>query len=286
MNLDRLLDHDYRLSRDAQRPDAHDIHQARVATRRLRFDLKTFGSTLDPVWLRHTTQELRWIGTMLGKVRDVDVLAPRLAGWAQPAMRSEEGTAALREALSAERHQAAQELCTALASDRYIDLLDKVHAAIDATPFLAAAAGQADAGLPERDTRSTAALPTFVHERWRKLKRKVRKGGSQASDADLHQMRIAAKRLRYAAETAVPLIGKPAGRTARAAERVQTVLGEFHDAVAAEQWLREEVDDGTLTPRAAFAAGTLSCQQQVCQQQLRNQWRSEWKKLRRRKNRS
>jgi CHAD domain-containing protein len=99
-------------------------------------------------------------------------------------------------------------------------------------------------------------------------------------------MRIAAKRLRYASETAIPVIGKAARRTAKAAERAQTFLGEFHDAVAAEQWLRAQVDDATLTPEAGFTAGILSCEQQRRQQQFRRRWRAVWKKLRRPKNRS
>jgi CHAD domain-containing protein len=163
-------------------------------------------------------------------------------------------------------------------------LLDKLHAAIEATPFVRGAPVRPDAGVWESDSRSSAALPAFVYERWRKLKRKARKGGSRASDSDLHQIRIAAMCLRHASETAVPVIGKPARRTAKAAERAQTFLGEFHDAVAAERWLRAQVT--TLGPEAGFAAGVLSCEQQRRQQQFRRQWRAEWKKLRRRKNRS
>ena len=75
---ERLLDHDYRLRLRPGDPPEHAVHQARVATRRLRSDLKTFGPFLDPVWLRHTTAELKWLGNRLGQVRDADVLAQRL----------------------------------------------------------------------------------------------------------------------------------------------------------------------------------------------------------------
>ena len=64
--FERLLDFDVSLRRSPQNPSERAIHQARVATRRLRSDLKTFGPVLDPVWLRHTRSELRWIGTVLG----------------------------------------------------------------------------------------------------------------------------------------------------------------------------------------------------------------------------
>src|SRR5262249_27676792 len=153
------------------------------------------------------------------------------------------------------------------------------HAATEATPFLHGVAARRNGGVWEPDSRSSAALPAFVDARWRRLKRKVRKGGSHPSDRDLHQMRIGAKRLRYAAETVTPVIGKRAKRTATAAERIQTSLGDFHDAVVAEQWLQAQVDSGTLTPEAAFAAGMQHREQQLRQQRLRRQWQSDWKRL-------
>ena len=73
-SLDRLLEHDWRLR--LALPDAvpEDVHQARVATRRLRSDLKTFRVLLDPIWVSHVRSDLKWLGSALGEVRDIDVL--------------------------------------------------------------------------------------------------------------------------------------------------------------------------------------------------------------------
>jgi CHAD domain-containing protein len=284
-NLNRLLEHDYRLRADLQRPRAHDVHQARVATRRLRSDLKTFGSVLDPVWLRHTTEEC-WIGTVLGRVRDADVLVGHLHRDDDARAMSGNGLVRLQERLDGERSRAAVEVSAALASNRYLDLLDKLHPGIEATPFLRGAAARSNGAAWEPEGPATAALPALVAARWRKLKRTVEKGGAHPSDEELHQMRIAAKRLRYAAEAAAPVIGQPAQRTARAAERVQTLLGEFHDAVAAERWLGAGLDGNATTAHAAFAAGRLSAEERRRQRQIRRDWRPEWKRLRRRKNHS
>jgi hypothetical protein len=49
-----------------------------------------------------------------------------------------------------------------------------------------------------------------------------------ASEA-LHDMRIAAKRLRYVLEMAEPVLGAPAGRGAKQARRLQDLLGAIHD---------------------------------------------------------
>jgi CHAD domain-containing protein len=47
----------------------------------------------------------------------------------------------------------------------------------------------------------------------------------------LHECRKAAKRLRYAMEPLVPIIGKPAKRSVDDAKDLQSLLGEHHDAV-------------------------------------------------------
>ncbi len=71
-SLDRLLEHDWRLR--LALPDAvpEDVHQA-AATRRLRSDLKTFRALLDPIWVSHVRSDLKWFGSALGEVRDIDV---------------------------------------------------------------------------------------------------------------------------------------------------------------------------------------------------------------------
>ena len=125
-----------------------------------------------------------------------------------------------------------------------------------------------------------------MHDRWRALDRRVRKAGRHPTDRQLHRIRIGAKRLRYAAESAVPVVGKPALRTAAAAEQVQTTLGDLHDAVQAEAWLRREPDKPRVPAVAAFVAGMLCRDQQFEQQRLRRQWESDWKQVRRKKNRS
>ncbi len=76
--LDRLLEHDYRLRFDPSDPPALDVHQARVAARRLRSDLKTFSLLLEPGWVGRMRHDLRWVGDPLGAVRDMDVLVNTL----------------------------------------------------------------------------------------------------------------------------------------------------------------------------------------------------------------
>ncbi|HWD53141.1 MAG TPA: CYTH and CHAD domain-containing protein [Acidimicrobiales bacterium] len=276
--LDRILDHDYRLRLDPTGPQPHDVHQARVATRRLRSDLKTFGSTLDPVWLGHTRAELKWLGERLGQVRDRDVLARRLESRRDTG--SPAGAAELANGLAKQRRQAGRELGEALDSDRYLTLLDRLDAASQLPPFSPSGAGKKKTSPtrdPQADDPARAALPVLVASRWRALRKKVRQAGRRPSDAALHRIRIGAKQLRYAAEAAVPVMGRPAARTAARAERLQTLLGEHHDAVAAEAWLREQARHDTRA--ASFEAGMLAAHQIRRQQKLRRRWRSSWRRL-------
>lgn len=269
-DLAQLLDHDWRLRLAAPDLNEHDVHKSRVATRRLRSNLKTMEVVLDPVWARHVREDLKWIGSALGDVRDVDVLAAHL----------EEGPVELQPLLSEERKEAARQLVSALVNDRYLRLLDRLHAAIQNPPVRFA-------DDVERSAHGGEQLNDLLNDDWRRLRRRVRKAGSAPSDRQLHRIRIGAKQLRYAAEMTAPVIGKSGHRVARAAEELQAVLGEQHDAVAAERWLRTQVGGRSrasgeeISVVSAFVAGQLAAAEQRTQQKLRERWPRSWKALRR-----
>jgi CHAD domain-containing protein len=260
--LARLLERDWRLRAAVGEAAPEDIHQARVATRRLRSDLRTFDVVLDPVWVSQVRIDLKWLGSALGEVRDADVLTGQLAGAPEE----------IRVQLAGERAEAAERLSAILANDRYLRLLNHLQAATNSPPFV-----QGHDDFNQEDTASRV-LPALVGARWRALRRQVRKSGHHPSDERLHRIRIKAKQLRYAAEAATPVMGKAARRTARVAEDLQTLLGEHHDAVTAESWLRERSEDG-VSPAAAFEAGRMAAEQQRLQRKLRHGWRRTWAPL-------
>ena len=268
--LDQLLDRDWRLRLAAPGVAEEDVHKARVATRRLRSNLKTVQAVLDPVWTRHVREDLKELGSVLGDIRDADVLAGQLA----PA------PAELRALLSEDRANAVQRLMELMASERYLNLLDRLHAATRNPPLLAADGADA----PGSGRRQ---LTSLVGSEWSALRHRVRKSGSEPSDRQLHRIRIGAKRLRYAAEMAEPVIGKPGHRVAGAAEDVQALLGEHHDAAAAEEWLRSHVlgrapeSSHRVSVASAYAAGSLAATERQRQQELRRRWPRSWKALRR-----
>ena len=260
--VDRIMRHDpgVRIGDDPE-----DVHQARVGTRRLRSDLRTFSSLLDEEWLASLRDELRWLAGALGQVRDDDVLIERLRR--QAATLPEPDTGALApifRRLAIERDQARAELIEAMESPRYIALLERL---IDAArqPQCRKAA----------DAPAAEVVPGLVAAPWRKLRKAVDALPADPPDADLHQIRILAKRTRYAAEAAAPLVGKKAKAFASAVADLQEVLGDHQDAVVAEAWLRAAVEGADAA--VSLAAGELIAVQMAEAAEGRKRWRKAWK---------
>lgn len=262
----RLVRNDALLLRDEGGPEA--VHQARVATRRLRSDLRTFRGALDVGWTRQLRAELDWLGDVLGAARDADVLLARLTerGSAMPAAGAP-GVDEVCSALAAHRAQAHAALREALRSERHRALIERLTESAR-TPAL----------TDEAARPAGSAAVSIMRASWRALERRVDSLADAPADAELHAVRIRAKRCRYAAEACAPLLGKPARRLARAAASLQDVLGELNDAVVAERWLREWAAHAG-SPPGAFAAGELAVLERAAASRARSRWPKAWRRV-------
>jgi CHAD domain-containing protein len=91
-------------------------------------------------------------------------------------------------------------------------------------------------------------------------------------------VRIRAKRARYAADVAVPVVGKVAERFADALADLQDELGEHHDSIVAEEWLRAAVAaSGGATKAQSLVAGELIAAQRQEAAARREAWPALWK---------
>ena len=260
-----LIRHDPVMRLDA---DPEGVHQARVASRRLRSDLRTFRGQLDPAWALPLREELRWLGEVLGEARDADVLLDRIRGRAEVVPSTEQpGFAQVTEALVQRRKEAHELLIETLRGERYVRLLDRLVEAARGPEVLSGA------DLPVRDI-----VPDLLKGPWEHLRSAVREPGRHPSDEELHTIRIRAKRVRYAADAITPLMGKPARRFAEAAAELQTILGEHNDAVVASSWLRSWAA-GHRSGDASFSSGVLAGLELAAAQDARRRWRKAWKKL-------
>jgi CHAD domain-containing protein len=196
------------------------IHAMRVATRRLRSELRTYRSAFEPGSTDHLRTELKWFSDLLGAARDAQVIAARIGHFeriSRPAGGQEK--AALRSALDAPRYNAlVAELATFAISP----------------PFAPSSKGRR--WLVRRLRREIARTVAAV--------KRAKALDGPARDTALHDVRKAAKRVRYAAETVEPAFGKRARRIARVFEAVQTSLGEYHDATVTKEMLRLEQEWG------------------------------------------
>jgi CHAD domain-containing protein len=261
----RLLDHDLGV-RLGEAPE--DIHQARVATRRLRSDLRTYGDLLDADWADELRASLKDVADALGAVRDADVLLDRLRHRGAR-LREDDLPAVQRlvETLQSERERDRKALLELLAGNAYRALLDRLVEGARA-PQLSALAGEP----------ASTVLPGLARKPWKKLRDAVGAVEPHEPDEELHQVRIRAKRARYAADVAALAVGRPASQFAKAAARLQDELGALQDAVVTEDWLRSAAD-GARRP-VVLVAGQLIAMERAEAERARSSWREAWNGVR------
>lgn len=266
--LRALVAHDpgTRLGRDPE-----ELHQMRVAVRRMRAALNAARPLLDRSWADELRAELGWLGRALGPVRDADVLLERLRGRAAAFDRPGRVAAeALLSALVAQREGARAEMLTALSSQRYTALLDRLATAVSA-PLPAAAS-------------SGPGLLDLVRTEFRRLHKAVAAIGEDPPDEVLHALRIKGKRLRYTAELAATSGGKPVRRLVESTVTLQDVLGEHQDACVAQQQVTTLLDGlgDVVDLDVVFVAGRLVEREEVSRLATRDSWSAAWQRVRRR----
>jgi CHAD domain-containing protein len=243
------------------------VHRARVAVRRLRSDLRTFRPVLDPVWTATLRERVRWLGDALAAARDADVFLERLQRQAArlPDVDRDRKELVLN-LVRGVRSAAYRQLGEVLRRPRYAFVLADLLEAARAPAFNERAAARA------RD-----AATDLLDEAWCNVRRVVRERSRPATDAELHRIRIAAKRLRYAADAFVPVYGARAARFAQRVAVLQAVLGEHRDASNACRLLRRNLGGGD----GAFVAGELAGLERDAACAARRRWRAAWREVKR-----
>ena len=235
--------------------DPEELHDMRVATRRLRAALSLFAGVL-PVRAQVFHDELGWLGRLLGSVRDLDV---QLAGLADmddetAAWRTEvsgddghDPLADLSDLLQSERATARAALLGGLDSMRWERLAKGLAAMAQQGPARRSVATRTPAviGLPE--------LVVARHDRVTKAAKRAKRSGAVA---DFHRLRIRCKRLRYSLEFASEVYEGQTARYVRQLTAVQDELGLMQDAeVATERLAEMATGDTALPPATVFVMG-------------------------------
>ncbi len=177
------------------------------------------------------------------------------------------------DAVLAQRYEAAAAALDAVLRDpRYHALLDQL---VDAARQPRLVAGKAD-------RKAAKVFPRLAGRPWRDLAYGadgLDGAGEltpQAPDGQWHEVRIRAKKARYAVDAAVPVLGEEAKRLAKAIGKVQNLLGEHQDAaVAAQTWLdiaADHPDDHEL----AVTAGRLAERERAAIRAIRAGFPKVW----------
>jgi CHAD domain-containing protein len=238
----------------AVRRDVEDsVHSMRVATRRLRSTLKSYGTVLDRAVTDPIGDELKWLAGELGVDRDREVLSERLTAALDQVPRAlVSGSVAERLAMWAGDRPggASARLIGVLDSRRYLALLDTLDTLI-ADPPLRKAAGKKPGPVLTKAVKKDFGKVTGLVEQALEL--------DPGSDRDIaiHEARKKTKRTRYAAETAHPVLGKPAKDLVKSMKSLQNLLGEHQDSVMARQTLRELSAVAHASGESAFTYGLL-----------------------------
>ena len=222
--------------------DPEELHDMRVATRRLRAALKLYKETL-PKRAERYERDLRFFAGALGDVRDLDVHLERLPGEASG---NGEILNEVFVALEERRTEARRRMLEALDSNRY-------------ERFVASFSGTLRRGRSPSPTGPILeAAPDLVRRRYKKVRKDARTLTGDSPPEDFHDLRKKGKRLRYALEPLQVLYGKPAEGLVELLKAVQDNLGDHQDLIVAAALMRELGVSGALSPRVAFSLGAMA----------------------------
>lgn len=211
------------------------VHRMRVAARRLRSHLASCRPVLDRARTDRLREELRWLGLQLGRARDTEVMRERLLARLDELL--PEGLvvgpvrAAVDSELTARYERAHAHAVRTLGTRRYAALVRDLERLCADPPL-----------RPGSERPARRVLRTVLAKNDRRVGSAVQAAeglDGHARDVAWHEVRKAAKRARYGAEAAEPVLGEDAARHAQDMTALQDQLGELQDCAVTRPLLLE-----------------------------------------------
>ncbi len=201
-------------------PTVEAIHDARVATRRLRSAYRDFRPFVRARGLRDAMKEIRALADLLGSVRDEDVAIAtldQLADGLGPGMRRD-GVLLLAAERRPIRNAATEKLLALLRGEETATLADSMVEAV----------GEIKSSKGDAVTFQTSSRK-IIEKSYQRLVKRGRALFHPHRPQPLHDLRIAAKRLRYAMQLFAVCLGEESKAIAHEFSRMQDALGDLHD---------------------------------------------------------
>ncbi len=242
--------------------DPEELHDHRVAVRRLRALLRAGRPLLDRAWADELRDTLKRVGHTLAEARDLDVLIERIESDRRRLPEPERtGAGDVLAVLRDRRARAQAQLLVDISEPWYVSTLNRLEIAVAAPRF-------SGSGSLRREVRRR-------HRRARKL---IRNLPDHPTDAQLHALRRAVRNSRYAAELAAAGgVGRMRGYAKRA-NALQDILGDHQDAVVATAALAG-IDGEMTRPSGHMACAELAEIQAERRAAARDRIARGWKRL-------
>jgi triphosphatase len=274
--LRRLRQHDPG-SRIGQDPEA--LHDMRVACRRLRAAATALEDGIPKQLHSYLSDELEWLGQLLGSVRDLDVQLLLLEHYRNAAPSDPGGgLAGFLTYMEAQRDLHRMEMLKGLDSDRYFRLLIRLEDFTRRRTRTRPHDGQPSEPIAAVGRKA-------IKKAFRRLLKRGRAVDTAPTDEDLHALRIRAKRLRYLLEFLREVVGKAGRRLVKDLVRFQDLLGSHHDAAVAAEFIRRYVEGpGAQASAEAFLAlGAFMGEQRRLADVARGDFQKAWTRFARRR---
>jgi CHAD domain-containing protein len=211
----------------AQQGDVHAIHQARVATRRLREALPL---VVDGASGRKLERGVRTLTRALGPVRELDVVLHTLDVLQASGDVPRSGLDCLRTLVEEERRRLHAEMVRRIGDCNLEKLRRKaVAGAAKHDAAIARAIARGDRPRRRADPARVAVADRRAAKRAEWLHAAIENAAGIYLPDRLHEVRIAVKKLRYAMEVARDLRASRAVVRIRVLKRAQDLLGRMHD---------------------------------------------------------
>lgn len=229
--LKKRIDQFTRVLHGMEKGDVRALHQARVASRRMRELVPML--QLERSTGRKLGRRLRKVTARLGAVRELDVLLLQIDELHVSGRRGSGGLGRVGVRVSRARDEARKRLSAQLPTSEMTRLARKLDRIAE------------DLAEKERaSSRSAArswrwAIEARVAKRAERLAAALADAGALYLPERLHTVRIAAKKLRYSVELSVEAAGERPSADLRLLKRSQDLLGRMHDAQMLIEQVRE-----------------------------------------------
>ncbi len=219
--------------------DIEELHDMRVATRRMRAAFDVFGQYFKPKAVKKHLKRLRTTGRALGSVRDLDVFMEKAQHYLETLPENERaGLTPLLNAWKQKQTEEREKLVAYLESEKYQQFKQDFNE-FTSTPE--------ESAIPISETNPNPNLvnhvvPVLIYTRLNAVRAHETLIPNAAVE-QLHALRIEFKKLRYALEYFREVLGKETRDVINELKTLQDHLGDLNDSNVACQILSEFIEE-------------------------------------------